>query len=299
MARIFFGVNNCFAVKRWPMPEDWAEIYSKLDVKYVQFSFDLLDPRTSRRAREHMVELIRDAVRRYGLVLHSTFTGLIAYSLNLLTHPDPLMRMDAVDWYLAAIDTTSAMGVKVAGGHVAAKSVKDYGDAQRRAYLDSVLLDGVKLLRRYAAARGLEMLLWEPMPVPRETPWTMEEAEEILRKANEGPGVPVRLTIDLGHQCTLSGKEADPYEWLRRFAPMSPAMHIQQTDGKADRHWPFTEEYNRVGIIKPDKVIEAIDASGAKEVYLFLEYIPAPEAPDDNVLRDLEASVKHWKEYLG
>jgi sugar phosphate isomerase/epimerase len=298
MARVTLGLNLSWAVKRWPLPEEWAEISAKLDVKYVQFSFDLLDPRSTQDAVEHMAGLIMDAVKRYSIVVHSTFTGLAAYSFNLLSHPDPVMRQDALDWYMRAVDFTAKIGVKAAGGHIAAKNVKDYRDSSRRAYIDSALFDLVNALRRYAQAKGLEMILWEPMPVPRETPWTMAETEEVLNRANVGPGVAVKLNIDVGHQCTLSGAEANPYEWLKRFAPHSPSVHIQQTDGKGDRHWPFTEEFNKLGIIKPDKLVEAIDASGAKEVLLLLEYIPPFEAPDDEVLANLENSIKYLKQYI-
>ncbi|MDK6028605.1 TIM barrel protein [Ignisphaera sp. 4213-co] len=298
MAKIVLGLNLSWAVKRWPMPDEWSEIVAKNDVKYVQFSFDLFDPRSTQAAVEHMAGLIRDAIKRYGIVIHSTFTGLAAYSYNLLAHPDPIIRMDAVDWYTKAIDFTSKIDVKATGGHIGAKSVRDYKDASRRTFMDLVLFDTVKALRKYAQSKGLEMILWEPLPVPRETPWNMAETEEVLRKANEGAGVAVKLNIDVGHQCTLQGVEASPYEWLKRFAPQSPAVHIQQTDGKADRHWPFTEEYNKIGIIKPDKLIEAIEQSGAKEVYLFLEYIPPFEAPDDEVLQNLEISVKYLKQFI-
>ena len=41
--------------------------------------------------------------------------------------------------------------------------------------------------------------------------------------------------------------------------------HLQQTDVKGDRHWPFTKKYNQKAIIKPSQVIEAIEASEAKE----------------------------------
>ena len=298
MAKIVLGLNLSWAVKRWPMPEDWAEIAAKLDVKYIQFSFDLLDPRSTPIAVEHMANLIQDALKRYGLTIHSTFTGLAAYSFNLLAHPDPVMRFDALDWYMKAVDFTARIGVKATGGHIAAKSVKDYNDPARRALVDAALLENVRTLRRYAQTKGLEMILWEPMPVLRETPWTTREAEEMLEKANQGPGAAVLLNIDLGHQCTLQGIEADPYEWLRRFASKSPAIHIQQTDGKGDRHWPFTEQYNKIGIIKPNKVVEAIEASGAKEVYLFLEYIPPFEYPDNLVLKDLEESIKYLKQFI-
>lgn len=298
MANIRLGLNLSWAVKRWPMPNEWAEIVAKLDVRYVQFSYDLLDPRATSDAVEHMANLILDAVKTYGIIIHSTFTGLAAYSFNLLSHPDPVMRYDALDWYMKAIDFTSKISVRATGGHIAAKSVKDYSDYKRREYIDTVLIDNIKTLRKYARARNLEMILWEPMPVPRETPWTMKETEEILNKANEGDGVFVLLNIDVGHQCTLQGKESDPYEWLRKFAPKSPSIHIQQTDGKGDRHWPFTDEYNRIGIIKPDKIVEAIDASGAKEVYVLLEYIPPFEYPDEEVLKNLETSIKYLKHYI-
>ena len=46
MTVLHLGVNNCFAVKKWPMPRDWAQICSAdLDIDLVQFSFDLFDPR--------------------------------------------------------------------------------------------------------------------------------------------------------------------------------------------------------------------------------------------------------------
>jgi len=105
-------------------------------------------------------------------------------------------------------------------------------------------MEGVKVLRGRAKSLGLEMLLWEPMPVPREKPWTLEDAREVLKTSNQGDGVPVKLTIDVGHQCRSEGPDGDPYEWLAELATESPVIHLQQTDGKADRHWPFSARFN-------------------------------------------------------
>ena len=39
-------MNTCFAVKRWPEPEEWTRIVAEeFGLKTVQFSFDLMDPR--------------------------------------------------------------------------------------------------------------------------------------------------------------------------------------------------------------------------------------------------------------
>ena len=283
------------------MPRDWAKICAEeLGVNLVQFSFDLLDPRTIEPALSEILSETREAVREEGLTIHSTFTGLAAYSFNLLTHPSLGMRLDALDWYSRAIKVTGRLEVKSTGGHVASLSYPDYRDERRRNYLENFLLESLQYLSHLAYFEGLSMLLWEPMPLLREPPCTIADSRRLLEKVNEGSKVPIKLTIDVGHQCTIGVKEPDNdvYSWLRELSPESPVIHLQQTDGKADRHWPFTEKYNKIGIIKPEKVIEAIEKSGAKEVYLMLEIIHPFEAEEKTVLKDLKASVDYWKNYI-
>jgi sugar phosphate isomerase/epimerase len=138
------------------------------------------------------------------------------------------------------------------------------------------------------------------MPILREPPCTIKGAKEVLKKINKRSKIPIKLAIDTGHQCTIGakGEDNDVYAWLRALASESPVIHIQQTDGKGDRHWPFTKEYNEVGIIEPDKVIRAIDESGAKEVYLMLEIIHAFEESEERVLSDLRESFRYWSNII-
>jgi len=75
MSKIYFGINNCWAVKRWPLTEDWAKVYRRLDVDKVQFSFDLLEPRTSKNVLEYEPARVKKVGQAYGLKMHSTFTG--------------------------------------------------------------------------------------------------------------------------------------------------------------------------------------------------------------------------------
>lgn len=302
MTRVRLGINNCFAVKRWPEPFEWTRIISEeLELKLVQFSYDLLDPRTPEPILSLMVEEIKGNIEEYGLELHSTFTGLVAYSLNLLGHPNPLMRADAFNWYSHAIRVARDLAASATGGHMASLSYRDWINVERRERMVKCIIDSIADLSHLARRYGLKMLLWEPMPLPREPPHTIDEAKSLLREVEKKARIPVRLCIDLGHACSWDikeGRDRDLYAWLEELAQLSPAIHVQQTDGKADRHWPFTKEYNERGIVKPDKVLEAIDRSGASEVFLFLEVIHPFEACDEKVLRDLKESVKYWMEYV-
>ena len=98
MSRSRLGINTCFAVKRWPEPERWAEIVrDRLGLDLVQHSLDLVDLDAPRPLVERQAAAVRAACDQAGLELHSTFTGLAVYSSNLLLHPDPDVRATAVE----------------------------------------------------------------------------------------------------------------------------------------------------------------------------------------------------------
>jgi sugar phosphate isomerase/epimerase len=56
-------------------------------------------------------------------------------------------------------------------------------------------------------------------------------------------------------------EDSDPYAWLSRFGCYSPIIHMQQTDNNASAHRPFTDEYNKTGIIDIRRVLSAIRES--------------------------------------
>ena len=293
------GVNNCFAVKRWPEPPAWAALVrERLGLTLVQHSLDLVEPTSAAARLELEAAAVRKASDEFGLEVHSTFTGLAAYSSNLLLHPDSEARALAEQWYGRMIDFAAALGAPATGGHVGAFSAQDASDQARRTELGRGLDESLERLTRRARHAGLATFLIENLAPARE-PSTFESVERLL-STGDASHVPVRLCLDVGHMCTpgLMGPETDPYVWLSRFGRSTEVVHLQQTDSSGDHHWPFTEETNRVGRIDAQRVLSALDDSGADEVALILEVIPAFEAADHQVLRDLEGSVDYWQAAL-
>jgi D-erythrulose 1-phosphate 3-epimerase len=296
--RYTLGINTCFAVKRWPEPERWAEIVAgTLGLRMVQHSLDLVDLEAGAPVREQ-AEAVAAACARHGIAVHSTFTGLGAYGRNLLLDPDPVQRQRAAAWFRRAVDFTAAAGGHAAGGHVGAFSVADWRDDARRGDLWSGLRSDLRELAAYAGERGLEAFLFENMAARRE-PSTIAEAESLLAPGEDGRAA-IALCLDVGHQCVVgtSGDDRDPYTWLRRLGARSPVIHLQQSDAEADHHWPFTAAHNAQGRIDAGRVLDALDASGAGEVALVLEVIPTFEQDDDLVLAELAESAEHWREAL-
>ena len=299
MTRYTLGVNNCFAVKRWPEPEAWAKIVREsMDLDVVQHSFDFVElagPPTMWRGQ---AQRVKETCERVGLILHSTFTGLAAYSSNLLLDPDVAVRQHAEQWYQSAIAFTAAVGGRATGGHVGAFSVSDWRDANRRREREQGLRASLQRLAAEARDAGLSELYIENLAAARE-PSTMDGVARLLT-SGDASHVPIKLCLDVGHQCVpgTTGAERDPYAWLERLGAKSPVVQLQQSDAEGDHHWPFTAATNARGRIDADQVLDALDRSGADEVALILEVIPPFEQDDDQVLDDMVASARYWRDAL-
>jgi sugar phosphate isomerase/epimerase len=297
--RLRLGINTCFAVKRWPLPGDWAPIVAaRLGLRLVQHSLDLVDLGRPAPEIDRQAAAIRSAVDAAGLDVTSTFTGLAAYSASLLLDPDPDGRAAARRWYEAAIAFSARLGAVATGGHVGALSVPDAADPERRRARWDALQTTLEDLAGSAHRAGLATLVVENLAAARE-PSTMAMIRDLLRPATADRAA-IRLCLDVGHMCVpgTSGPDRDPYAWLRLLGRDAPMVQLQQSDADGDHHWPFTAERNAAGRIDADRVIDALGEGAVEATDLLLEVIPPFEQDDGAVLDDLRASVDYWREAL-
>ncbi len=299
MTHFTLGVNNCFAVKRWPEPEAWATIVrDAMGLDLVQHSLDLVELAGPPALWQAQAQRVKGSCSSFGLTLHSTFTGLAAYSSNFLLDPDIAVRQQAETWYRSAIAFTAAAGGSATGGHIGAYSVTEWRDAKRRQEREQDLIRSLQRLAAEARTAGLTEFYVENLAAARE-PSTMEGIAWLLTDGDRSH-VPIKLCLDVGHQCVpgTSGAERDPYAWLERMGSRAPVVQLQQSDAEGDHHWPFTAELNARGRIDAERVLAALDRSGADEVFLILEVIPPFEQEDDQVLDDMVASARYWRTSL-
>ena len=298
MPSLTFGLNTCYAVKRWPEPDAWSGFARDLGVRHVQYSFDLLDPLLNGDPAGYADT--RRACEANGVEIDSAFTGLIGYSQNSLSHPAAAVRARARTWFEAAIDASVVLGARGLGGHIGAISVRQHADpAARSAAIDDTV-EAVRRLADHAASRGLEFLLWEIMPVAREYPSRLDETQELIARL-DGTAVPVELCLDLGHMCAhgAEGDDRDPFAWLERLGAHTRCVHLQQTDGVMDRHWPFTAPFNAQGIVRAEQVVDLVTGFDRAEVELMCEPMFAFEASDSDVAAALAETVEFWRPALG
>jgi len=301
--KVELGINNAFAIKKWVEPEEWTRvIVGEIGLKNIQVSFDLFYPSLKEANISFMCEDINNAVKKYNAKVSSTFTGLNAYSQNMLVNPNPTIRKAAIDYYEDAIKISSKIGAPTTGGHFLSFSIKDFNDKNRREYLMESFFESIIYLSHVAFQHNLTSLTWEYMPSPYEPPHTVREAEKFYEEINSYTKVPIYLTFDLGHTTAFDisekNKDRDVYYVLEKLIPMTNIIHLQQCDGIGDRYWPFIPEYNEIGIIDPGKVIKLIDDCSDHKIDLMFEFIHGCEVSGKKIIEDHKYSVDYWMKYL-
>ncbi len=300
--KVNLGMNLSYAVKRWPEPDIWGrQVSERWALKSVEFNFDLLDPRGTGSARDAMCEEIRRASRKYSLEVRSATIGGGAYAYNLLMHPFVEFRKDALAWCELAAIASEKMGSRSVGGPVGAMSVEGMHNPAKRDYLLEEFIEGMRCFARVAALHNQDCITWEPTPIARELSVDIDATYRLYERMNKDVPIPILLSLNVGHQCSgagMTGKNLDLYQWLKELGKISSCVRLQQSDGVMDRHWPMSKEYNDKGIVRMDKVLEALAKSGSQEVDLFPEIIFAFEHNEERLLEEMDETISHIKKYI-
>jgi sugar phosphate isomerase/epimerase len=288
------GINLGFAINKYIEPEVWSKIVREdLNLRYVQFVADLLNPFWPPAYVEDQVKRICSSIKDYDIMVESLFTSAFT-RVNHLMSPDLEARKFWLAWFKKFLDLGRRLGAKNAGSHFGIMSFDTYDNPDKRNHILDEAVKGWQELSFYAKETGYECLIFEPMSVPREMANTVEETRELMDKVNAHCGVPLRVCLDVGHAPDPS--QRDPYPWIEKLAALSPVIHLQQTVLHKSNHAPFTEEANKTGIICREKVMEAVKKAGCTDA-LFAFEISHREHWDTEfrIIRDLKESADYFR----
>ncbi len=292
------GINLSFALKRWPEPERWASIVREdLGLSLVQFTFDLLDPWWPQRERRAMADRVRRAADDAGITIHSAQLGLAWYTYNGLLHPDPAGRQIARQWWQRAAETAAEIGAPAAGGPLGALSATDAADSTTRNQHYAAVLEEVVIASNAAAEAGLQALLIEPTPLPRENPHTIAEAQQLAADLRERTAVPVRWVLDVGHALyrPLYGDDVSLEDWLVPLENDIGLIHLQNHDFQSDAHWGWPDDR---GVYDVSAFAESVRRVGLVDVPIVIELFYPFEMADEAVLASVRSTVRHCREAL-
>ena len=288
------GINLGFAANKYPEPEVWTKtVRNDLGLKYAQLVADIINPFWPADYVQDLVRRTKQSAREYGIVIESIFTSTYT-RVNHLLNPDAQARKIWLDWFKKILDIGAELGAKNAGSHFGIMTFDTYDNKEKRKFILEEGIKGWQDLTFYAREKGYECLIFEPMSVPREMANTIEETKELLDAVNANCGVPLKVNLDIGH--SPHPDQRDPYPWVEQLAAVSPVIHLQQTVLHKSNHWPFTDEYNKTGIISREKLMEAIKKAGCTDA-LFAFEISHREHWDIEfrIIQDLKESADYFR----
>jgi sugar phosphate isomerase/epimerase len=293
------GINLSFALKRWPEPEHWAlMVRDELGLDLVQFNFDLLDPWWPQPLRRTMAGRVRQAAEAFDLTIHSAQLGLAWYTYNGFLHPDPEGRAVAREWWQRAADTAAEVGAPAVGGPLGALSVDEAADPATVERRYAEMLDDVIAAAEAASAAGLEALLVEPTPLPREIPHTIAGAERLMNDVRGQTAVPMLWVLDVGHALyrPLYGQDVALEDWLRPLRDDIGVVHLQNHDYASDMHAGWPDERGLVDVAAFGRTLRE---AGMADVPVIIELFYPFEMDDEAVLASVRSTVRHCREVLG
>lgn len=291
------GINMGFAINKYIEPEVWGRIVDEeLGLHYIQMVADLINPFWDGEYIKSQVKRIKNVTRMRGIEVESMFTSAFT-RVNHLMNPDEGARDMWYRWFEHFLEIGSELGARNAGSHFGIMTFDTYENKEKREYVLNKGIEGWQKLSWRAKELGYKELIFEPMSVPREMGNTVTGARYLMDRVNEDSGIPMKICLDVGHAPDPS--ERDPYVWVKALGADSPVIHLQQTVMNRSNHSPFTEEYNRDGIIERQKLMDCVRESGCKDA-LFAFEISHREHCDyeGRIIPDLKASVDYFREVI-
>ncbi len=103
-------------------------------------------------------------------------------------------------------------------------------------------------------------------------------------------------------------QDNDVYEWLRQLGCYSSIVHLQQTDGNASAHLPFTAQNNAKGIITGERVLRALKQSydsgrelpmeRCDEIFITMECFFGTTSYPQDIIHDYKTTTQYWRKFI-
>lgn len=203
--RIHLGIDNCFAIKRWTEPEDWARAVKSLGLKYVEAVPDLeceplLTPADYRRDWIDKVRRVRDEMDVRVVMFYSNDS---TYDSIGFSHPDARVREHFVhQWFRNFIEMAAAIGSDV-GYYVQATPENMLYSIEGRREAKRMAQECMVEVNRMARDAGVARVALEQMYTPHQPPFCIRDMAELMVAVTRESGAPFYLTEDVGHHCPL------------------------------------------------------------------------------------------------
>ncbi|MBC2022903.1 hypothetical protein [Listeria booriae] len=199
--KLYLGIDNCFAIKRWVEPETWIPLLKEIGVNYAEASFDneidfLYSPQWY---INDWFDRLTAAEEKYDFKVKSFYSGYQTYRTAGLAHPNPQMANNLVDnFFLPVLNKIKQRHCSI-GFSVHTYPENVLQNPEKFYKVQKEVWDRYAKLVNYSKSHGNTPICVEQMYTPAQSPWTIKSNINFIRYVyalNKGP---IYTTIDVGH----------------------------------------------------------------------------------------------------
>lgn len=222
--RIHLVIDNCFAIKRWVRPSEWARVLrDKIgNINRVQSSTDLeIDPQFCPPGYTHRwIEEVRKCEHEYDFRMVSFYSGYVTYRSASLLNWDKSYRERFRDNYIFKTIDLASKFKATAGGALQAFPEELLQDPEKYIKAEALLMDYSIQCANYAAKKNI-LYAFEQMYTPTQGWWRIEDVKRYITEVYKSCGNPLYTTIDTAH---MAGQSLFRVPTDEQFASMIDAQ---------------------------------------------------------------------------
>ena len=218
---ISIGIDNCFAIKRWVTPAEWARVVREMGMKYVEGVGDLeVEPLlTPKAVHDDWIEAVNEQKAKYGVEVVMMYSNDSTYDTIGFAHPDRRVRDHYVnEWFREFLRISAGIGSDM-GYFVHGISEDLLFDRARYSETIENVYDCMARVGDLAREFGVGKVALEQMYTPHQPPFTIESMRALMRRMLRDGHYPLYVTEDVGHHCPFYGVPTEDglKEGYRRF----------------------------------------------------------------------------------
>lgn len=200
---ISIGIDNCFAIKRWVTPSEWARVIREMGMRYVEGVTDLeIEPLlTPKEYHDDWIAEVNEQQAKHGIDVVMMYSNDSTYDTVGLAHPDRRVREHYVEnWFDEFLRITGAIGA-AAGYFVHGIPEELLFDKRRYQEAKSNIHSCFCRIGALAQQHNVGTVALEQMYTPHQPPFTIDGMRQLMRQMKHDSLTPLYLTEDVGHHC--------------------------------------------------------------------------------------------------
>lgn len=201
--KIYLGIDNCFALKRWTTPAEWAKVIKDLGMYYVEAVPDLeAEPLiTPKDYQRDWIDQVNEVQAKEGVKTVMIYSNDSTYDTTGFAHPDPRVRRHIVDkWFTGFCEIAAGIGADI-GYFVHGLSESVMYDKAARMLAQEHVTECMVDVNRIAEEAGVDKVALEQMYTPHQPPFTIDTMIQLMQTVKRRSGKDFYVTEDVGHHC--------------------------------------------------------------------------------------------------